>query len=161
MSQPDDRSPEFEVALERDENFVFTVDFHQDGVPSLRVDEPAPLGEGRGPNATRLLAAAVGNCLAASFLYCLGRRGFDPESVKATVRGRLIRNLQNRLRVEELRVRLDVDTEGADPNRVSRCLEVFEDYCVVTESVRRGIDVLVEVHPAGSVAEAEVGAGVA
>lgn len=157
MSGSEDR--EFGVEVERKEDFVFTVDFGRDDWPTLTVDEPAPLGQDRGPNATRLLAAAVGNCLSASLLFCLRRGDFEPESVKATVRGSLVRNHENRLRVEELNVRLDVDTEGADPKRVGRCLEVFEDYCVVTESVRRGIDVLVEVHPSGAVRKAEAPAG--
>lgn len=33
-------------------------------------------------------------------------------------------------------------------DRMGRCLEVFESFCVVTESVRRGIDVAVRVEPA-------------
>jgi uncharacterized OsmC-like protein len=30
---------------------------------------------------------------------------------------------------------------------MARCLEVFEDYCVVTQSVRDGIDITVSVEP--------------
>jgi hypothetical protein len=31
-----------------------------------------------------------------------------------------------------------------------RCLELFEDFCVVTQSVRRGIDAEVAVAPRGA-----------
>lgn len=34
-----------------------------------------------------------------------------------------------------------------DSSRVGRCLELFEDYCVVTDSVRRGLSAVVEVEP--------------
>jgi hypothetical protein len=31
---------------------------------------------------------------------------------------------------------------------LSHCLDIFEDFCVVTESVRNGLDVKVHVEPA-------------
>src|SRR5574341_352263 len=50
--------------------YEFAVDFAQPGVPDLVVDEHPPLGAGRGPNPARMLAVAVGHCLASSFLFC-------------------------------------------------------------------------------------------
>jgi hypothetical protein len=41
------------------------------GAPPLRIDEPPPLGEERGPDAAALLGAAVGDCVAASLVFCL------------------------------------------------------------------------------------------
>ena len=77
----------FEVEVEQEENFGFVVDFGVDGVPVLETDEPEPLGEGQGPNPARLLAAAVGNCLAASLLFCLRKRKMEPEGIRAVVTG--------------------------------------------------------------------------
>ncbi|NIP81864.1 MAG: hypothetical protein GWM90_22645, partial [Gemmatimonadetes bacterium] len=42
-----------------------------------------------------------------------------------------------------------------DQERVHRCLKVFEDFCIVSASVRKGIDIDVEVdvvNPAESTA---------
>ena len=35
--------------------------------------------------------------------------------------------------------------EGDQPKRVDRCLRLFEDYCVVTASIRKGVQVNVRV----------------
>lgn len=137
----------FSVDLTLEQGYEFSVDFHLAGVPELRVDEPAPLGQSAGPNAARLLAAAVGNCLAASLAYCLQRSRTPLKRLRTTVDGTLVRNAKGRLRIGGLHVRLEpeLETEGAE--KLSRCLELFEDFCLVTQSVRTGIEVEVEVAP--------------
>lgn len=135
------------VSLELIGGYEFRVRF-EEGF-QLLMDEPEPLGEGRGPNAARVLSAAIGNCLSASLLFCLRKAHLEPDGMKTTVRTRLIRNEAGRLRVggTDVSIRLDADVD--DPKRLERCLTLFEDYCIVTQSVRQGIDVQVEVTDAG------------
>src|SRR5690606_17686636 len=137
----------FIVTLDRDEAYRFTADFHQEGLPALVMDESPPLGEGAGPGAARVLAAAVGHCLSSSALYCLDRARVDVRGMRTTVRATLVRNARDRLRVGGLSVRLEPRVAAEDRERLHRCLELFEDFCVVTASVRRGIDVQVAVEP--------------
>jgi uncharacterized OsmC-like protein len=124
------------------------VAFGLDGVPDLTLDEPPPLGEGRGPNAARLIAAAVGNCLAASLTFCLRRSRIQVRQLRATVEGTFARNERGRLRIGEIRVKLAPDVAPEDRDRMSRCLDLYEDFCIVTESVRNGFPVTVEVEAA-------------
>ncbi len=79
----------FGVELEQQEGFEFRVRFDWPGVEELTVDEPEPLGKRRGPNAARLVPAAVANCLAASLVSCL-RSKFrqSPGPVRAMASGR-------------------------------------------------------------------------
>ena len=96
-----------------------------------------------------MLAAAIGSCLCASLAFCLNRADIPLAGLTAKVHADLVRNEQKRLRVGGVRVELHpaLATTVGDPQR---CLERFEDFCVVTESVRHGVpvDVSVEFEPA-------------
>lgn len=143
----------FSVALTLDQGLAFDVDFEQSGVPALRLDEPPPAGAGSGPNAARLLAAAVGNCLSASLTHCLRKARVDVRGLRTTVEGTMVRNERGRFRITEMRVQVAPDVAPDQQERMSRCLELFEDFCIVTESVRQGIHVDVSVDaPAAAVA---------
>jgi len=135
----------FALSLELEQNYAFTVQFDDERLPPLLLDEPEPLGESRGPNAARLIGAAVGNCLGASLLFCLRKAHVDVEGLRVDVTGELIRNERGRLRIGALHVTLDPQVADAERLRMARCVELFEDFCIVTESVRRGIDVDVSV----------------
>ena len=133
---------EFTLTLTRQRDYLFNVQFDLAGVPDLLLDEPLPLGAGGGPNASRLLAVAVANCLSASLLFCLGKFKQDPGGITAHVTGKMVRNEQGRLRVGgyAVDIRLEQTVE-----RLAHCAGQFEEFCVVTDSVRNGIPVSVQV----------------
>ena len=135
----------FTLEMEQLEGYEFKVKFDWDKVADLVLDEPPPLGERNGPNASRMLAAAVANCLSASLLFCLAKADVPAESVKTAVTCRIHRNEKKRLRVGGFDVSIRVAGELQDSPRLKRCLGLFEDFCIVTASVREGIPVAVEV----------------
>ena len=137
--------PQFEVFLKRVQDFQFEVKFDWDNVPPILMDEPEPLGHRQGANASRLLGAAVGNCLSASLLFCLQKAKIGVNRLETQVVGTLARNEKGRLRVREMEVTLTLDAATDQQARLSRCLSLFEEYCVVTGSVRQGIQVKVNV----------------
>jgi organic hydroperoxide reductase OsmC/OhrA len=142
-------SPAFSLSLAQVEDFQFDVTFDNEAWPSLRLDEPAPMGGDTGPNAVRVLGAAVGNCLAASLLFCLQKSRVPVKGLLSKVAGELVRNDKGRMRIRTVKVTLHPTLDGAHPERMARCIELFEDFCVVTQSVRDGIDVQVAVEGAG------------
>lgn len=151
--------PSFTVELEQQEGFEFRVKFDWPEVPGLVLDEPEPLGRRRGPNAARLVAAAVGNCLAASLVFCLKSKfRQNPGPLRATATGRLERNAQGRYRIGGIDVELTLAEKWGDMPHQERCLEQFEDFCIVTQSIRAGIPVAVHVRDASG---AELPAAVA
>jgi uncharacterized OsmC-like protein len=132
------------LVLERQQGFEFKTTFDWD-VDTLLLDEPEPLGGGKGPNASRLVGAAVGNCLSASLLFCLEKAKQSVKSIRTEVKGSIERNERKRLRLAGFDVHITIDIAASEPERVSRCIELFEDYCVVTASVRKGVEVNVIV----------------
>jgi organic hydroperoxide reductase OsmC/OhrA len=134
----------FALQVERVDGFEFRVRFDKPQYPELRLDEPPTLGQDQYPNASRVLAAAIGNCLAASLTFCLGRAGVSVQGVRAEVAVTIVRNEHKRLRVGAVDVRLRPTIEG-DRAAFDRCLTSFEEFCVVTQSVRAGVPVSVQV----------------
>lgn len=134
------------VSLERLEDFQFRVRFDE-GMEELLMDEPEPMGDNRGPNAARVLSAAIGNCLSASLVFCLQKARVETDDVYADVTTTLSRNERGRLRVQKTEVEILADVPGDEDGdgKLDRCLELFEDFCVVTQAVRQGIDVEVTV----------------
>jgi organic hydroperoxide reductase OsmC/OhrA len=138
--------PRFTLEMEHLQDLEYRVKFDWKTAPDLLMDEPEPLGQRKGPNASRVLAAAVANCLSASLMFCLRRSKAEPTGMKTEVTGQLARNERNRLRVGGIQVKIHVQGLSDQPSRLERCVKLFEDFCVVSDSVRNGIPVDVEVY---------------
>lgn len=140
----------FTLTLDSEGGYRQSVDFGLDAAAPLVLDEPPPLGHGEGPNPARVLGAAIGACLGASLLFCLRKARIDVRGLHTTVSGTLRRNERGRLRVGGITIRLAPIIPSEQHERVTRCLPVFEDFCVVTASVRPAVDIRVEVHPSAA-----------
>jgi uncharacterized OsmC-like protein len=132
------------VAIRQQEDYRFANEFGQ-GIDILVSDEDPPVGTGKGPSPVQLLAAAVGNCLSASLLFALRKFKQAPEPVSARVEPVIGRNEDKRLRVQRLKVRIDLGVPAASLQHLDRALAQFEDFCTVTASVRAAIPVDIEV----------------
>lgn len=146
---------QFRVTLSRQHAYAFAARFDRDDWAPLQLDEPPPIGDGEGPNPTRLLGAAVGNCLAVSLLFCLTKARVRVDDMEVTVEGTVARNDAGRLRVADLRVALAPVVPAEEQERMTRCLDLFEDFCIVTGSVRQGIPIHVQVTPVAKTGESE------
>ena len=140
----DERTYRTTVRLAHDYEFV--AEFDDLATPSsLVLDEPPPLGGDHGPNAAAVLGAAVGDCLAASLAFCLHKSRVNMDHLEAEVVTHIGRNERGKLRIVAIDVALKPEIDDADAGRLRRCERLFEDFCIVTESVRHGIPVNVSV----------------
>ncbi len=132
------------VQLELARGYEFVVSFPDfPAAQQVLMDEPSPLGEGKGPNAAAMLGAAIGDCLGASLLFCLRKSRAVTKGLSVDVKTRIARNEAGRFRIDGIDVVLDPDVSAEDLNRLQRCEELFEDFCIVTASIRQGIPVRV------------------
>ncbi len=131
--------------LRHDGGYKFSVTFgEQPG--TLQTDEEAPLGEGRGPSPSMMLSTAVGQCLSSSLMFCLQKSRVPLNDIATDVQTSLKRNEKGRWRIDGIKVDIRIAVSDDGREKLERCKGMFEDFCIVTESVRQGITVDVNVH---------------
>ncbi len=135
----------FTLQLDQQVDFRFQASFDRPEVAPIIIDESPPLGADAGPNPSRLLGTAVGHCLSASLLFALRKFKNEPQPMSTRVTVHLVRNEQNRLRIGRMEAELRLGVPAQGLHQFDRVLAQFEDFCVVTQSVRAGIPVNVRV----------------
>ena len=135
----------FSITVEQESDYVFRISFDETAIPALMTDEPEPLGSGSGPNPSRMLVAAVANCMSASLLFALRKYKNTPGKLITTATATMGRNEQGRMRVAKIDARIRLPDAVASYVQLPRILQQFEQFCVVTESVRHGVEVDVQV----------------
>ena len=135
------------VELVQEADYRFRIEFGG-SVRTLTVDEPPPLGGGKGPSPVQLLAASVGSCLSDSLLFALHKYKQDPAPLSCTVQATVGRNAEGRLRVLGMNVVLTLGVAAQTLAHLERAVRQFEDFCTVTRSVDAAIPISVEVRDA-------------
>jgi len=138
------KETEFRVDIERLEGYDFKISF-RDIEETLLMSEPAPLGSGKHPFGGHAIAAAIGHCMCSALIFCLEKARVNTGLIKAVLFTKVERNEKGRLRLTKVRV--SVHAQVDDMEKARRCMEIFEDYCIVTQSIRQGIEVETEVIP--------------
>lgn len=132
------------VELRQRSNYQFDIEFNE-GIPQLMSDEPAPLGEGKGPSPVQMLAASVGNCLSDSLFFALAKFKQKPEPINTTVNAMVGRNAEGRMRVLHIEAKIHLGVEASKLEHLDRALEQFQEFCTVTQSVGQGIPIHIRV----------------
>ena len=134
------------IELERLHDYSFRIDFGGEGLGGLVTDEKIPVGGGLGPDPEMLLAAAMGNCLSSSLLFCLQRARAQVKGMRTKATLKTKRNEKGRWRVSEVSVEITPDVDEEYASQMQRCLGLFEDFCIVSKSVEQGIPLKVKVN---------------
>ncbi len=142
----------FTIKLKRVDGMQFRAEFDKRHFPPLMMDEPehVPGGRDEYPNASRILAAAITDCLSASLTFCLEKSHAPLDDLEATTTVEIARNEQGYWRVKQVDVELTAGFGTLDDKtlkRFEKCKERFFNYCIVSASIKEGIDINVNVKP--------------
>ena len=137
---------EFKIEIELIDKLQFNVKFDLPDASDLLMDEPPVFGgSGLGPNASRAIAAGVSNCLSASLAFCLRKTKADLKGMKTVATG-IVGREEGVLRLQKIDVKIYPKLGNKeDMAKLERCKGLFEKYCIVTESIRKGLPVNVEI----------------
>ena len=86
-----------------------------------------------------------------SLLFAFRKFKQEPEPIQCTVTAEVGRNADNRLRVLNMTARIQMGVAASALEQVDHVLAQFEEFCTVTQSVRQGIPISVEVWDAAGV----------
>ena len=137
----------FTVNLKHESGFRFVSQASEDGVPHGKQyvsDEPDPVGEASGPATPALLGSAIGHCLSASLLEALRNAGVEVCGFETDVTAVVKPNEDGLPRIDRVDVLLRPSVGKKDAG-ADICAGIFENHCTVSSSLKKGIDIRVQV----------------
>ncbi len=142
------------VDLKLEKDLIFKVNLGYEKIKELFIDETIDdRSKVWGPDAAQLLAMAVLGCLNASFIFCLNKRNLTIDDLEAHAEVSFKKNDKGYIRVKKIDVNIIPKTNNpATLKRINQCIKkmkddkmFFEESCIITASVREGIDVDVKI----------------
>jgi uncharacterized OsmC-like protein len=134
-----------DVELKHKEDCMFDARFRtKEG--DLLLPAPTPVGVGYGPEAVTLLNMSTTYCMTASLNYYLAKARVVPTTLRAKghVGMRLTEEQFRRVKSIEIDIRIEVDEK--ERKRLMRALDRFNDFCIITESIKGSFPINVRVH---------------
>ena len=136
------------VGLKQEEEMIFKCDLGSLKMDNLYIDETNKKHtEKIGPSPTKLLALSVLGCLAASFSFCLQKKSFSLSGLEGKAEVTIARNDKGFWRVKKIDVEMNPKIDTPEMRkRADQCRKFFEQYCIISESLRTGFEVNVNLN---------------
>ncbi|MFX1275348.1 MAG: OsmC family protein [Promethearchaeota archaeon] len=141
-----------EIKLEKD--LVFKTSIGLGRFKDFFIDETLDNNKDlEGPDAAQMLGMAILSCLSASFIFCLAKRNLNLDDLEARAEISFKKIDRGYTRVKEINIKIVPRTRNeATLKRINQCVKemksgkmMFEENCIITESVREGIKVTVDI----------------
>ncbi len=142
------------VNMKLEKDLIFKCNLGFEKLQEIYIDETLEEKEDMwGPDAARLLGMALLGCLSASFIFCLKKRNLTPDDLEARAEISFKTIEKGYTRIKQVNIILKPKSDdAATMKRINQCIRemkngkmLFEENCIITASVREGIDVNVEM----------------
>jgi len=141
------RESRVKIGIKLEEEMTYRCDLGKIRMEDFFIDETHKnYSDKIGPNPTSLLALSVLSCLAASFTFCLKKKGFTLKDLNGKAEVVIRRNEKGFWRIKSIYINITPKID--DPNmlkRADKCMKFFEQYCIISESLRDGMEVNVKI----------------
>ena len=141
MSNSEEKSNNVGIKLEKE--MIFKCGLGEMEVKDYYIDESHKNEkEMWGPNPSRMLGLATIGCLSASFIFCMKKKNLIIEELETKAEVIMTRNEKGFWRVKKIDVNIKPKLDSPDmKKRAEQCRQFFENYCIVTQAIREGIQV--------------------
>ena len=135
------------VGLKLQENMLFKCELGNVKMQDLYIDERnKKKNEKIGPSPIKLLALSVLGCLAASFEFCLQKKGFTLSDLDGRAEVTFIRKNKDFWRIKKIDIDLLPKIDNTEMRKsVAQCKNLFEQHCIISESLRKGMEINVNL----------------
>ncbi|MHA2392336.1 MAG: OsmC family protein [Promethearchaeota archaeon] len=136
------------VGLNQQEEMLYKCNLGDLRIDNLYIDERQKKEtDKKGTSPAKLLALSVLGCLSASFSFCLKKKNYLISDLNGEAEVTIYRNEKGFWRVKQIDVDISpqIDTPEAR-KRADQCKKFFEQYCIISESLRSGFEVNVNLN---------------
>ncbi|MFX1572963.1 MAG: OsmC family protein [Promethearchaeota archaeon] len=136
------------VGIKLEEEMTYRCDLGKIKMEDLFIDETHDTYTDKiGPHPSSLLALSVLGCLAASFTFCLKKKGFTLKELTGKAEVITRRNERGFWRVKAINIDIIPKIDNLNMRkRADICMKFFEQYCIISESLRAGMEVNVNIN---------------
>ncbi len=137
-----------EVGIKLEEGMIFKCDLGKIKMNDLFIDDQNKKSIDKiGPNPSKLLALSVLGCLAGSFTFCLQKKNISLSDIEGKAIITSKRNEKGFWRLKKIDIILNPNIDNPQMRkRADQCQKSFEQFCVISESIREGIDINININ---------------
>ncbi|MFX1327006.1 MAG: OsmC family protein [Promethearchaeota archaeon] len=135
------------VSLKQEEEMIYKCNLGGINMHHLYIDESQKKAREKiGPSPAKLLALSILGCLSASLEFCLQKKNLSLLDLEGKAEVTIARNDKMLWRIKKIDI--DIIPRVNNPKmrkRIDQCRKFFEQYCIISESIREGIELNVNL----------------
>jgi len=114
----------------------------------IHIDEPESFhGTDEGPSPVEFYLIGIGGCMGSTFTYCLQKRNVEIDALEVVVDGQL-KHIGPKMSLQLVNIEVELlitPSNNESSEKIEQCINSFQEYCIVRNSITQGIPFEVKV----------------